>query len=144
MDLPLLSIVVVDDSRDAADTLAATLECLGQKVAVAYDGATALTRIQELHPDLAILDIGMPGLSGHELAKKLRADPTLVGLHLIALSGWGLPADRKFALASGFDEHYAKPVGIEQLEEIIRAHGVGPRSPPARDSGAAALETDPN
>ena len=120
MDIPILRVLVVDDSRDSADTLAATLECLGQKVTVAYDGVSALARIQDLRPDLAILDIGMPGLSGHELAKKIRAEPGLAGIRLVALSGWGLPADRKFALASGFDEHFAKPIGIEQLEAMVR------------------------
>jgi len=120
MELPILRIVVVDDSRDSADTLAATLECLGQRVRVAYDGVSALAAIQEMQPDIAVLDIGMPGLSGHELAKRVRMDPELTGLTLIALSGWGLPADRKFALASGFDEHYAKPIGIETLEQIVR------------------------
>ena len=120
MELPILRIVVVDDSRDSADTLAATLECLGQHVRVAYDGVSAHAVIQEMRPDIAILDIGMPGLSGHELAKRVRSDPDLGGVMLIALSGWGLPADRKFALASGFDEHYAKPIGIEQLEQIVR------------------------
>ena len=122
MELPKLNIVVVDDSRDAADTLAAALAALGQHVRVAYDGESALATIRALHPDLAILDIGMPGLTGHEIAKKLRADPETAGLRLVALTGWGLDADRKFALASGFDAHYAKPIGVEQLEQLVREH----------------------
>ena len=126
MDLPNLKIVVVDDSRDAADTLAAALAALGQHVRVAYDGESALETIRTLHPDLAILDIGMPGLTGHEIAKKLRADPDTAGLRLVALSGWGLEADRKFALASGFDAHYAKPIDLAQLEQLIRDHAPRP------------------
>lgn len=135
MELPILRIVVVDDSRDSADTLAATLECLGQHVRVAYDGATALPVIQEMRPDIAILDIGMPGLSGHELAKRVRMEPDLGGVMLVALSGWGLPADRKFALASGFDEHYAKPIGIEQLEQIVREAASRSAGSPAGGAG---------
>lgn len=120
MNLPSLRVLVVDDSRDTADTLAAALEALGQEVRVAYDGDTALEILRTFQPELAILDIGMPGLNGHELARRVRADPALPSICLVALSGWGLPADRKFALASGFHEHYAKPISIEELEKIVR------------------------
>ncbi len=131
MERPKLRIVVVDDSRDAADTLVATLETLGQDVRVAYDGDSACARIREFQPDLAILDIAMPGLSGHELAKRLRADPSIGALKLVALTGYGLPADRKFALASGFDAHYAKPIDLATLEAIL-AETAAAREPLSR------------
>ncbi len=112
-------ILVVDDNRDAADSLAEVLRGAGASVDVAYDGQAVLSRARRQSYQVGILDIGMPGMDGYALARELAKLP--VKPYLIALTGWGQAADRAAALAAGFDEHRVKPVDpVELLASIGR------------------------
>lgn len=107
------SIVLADDNRDSADTLALLLKARGIEVAVAYDGNEALRLIEELQPPMAILDIKMPGLSGYEVASACRLSGSL--LVLVAMTAFGFEADVRAAFRAGFDYHLTKPVVPEEL-----------------------------
>ncbi|KFN50759.1 ATP-binding response regulator [Arenimonas composti] len=120
-DAPLRGpILIVDDNQDAANTLAMYLDVLGADTEVAYDGVQALALAGRRRPAAAILDIGMPGMDGCELARRLRADPANDGLLLIALSGWGQPDDRERVAAAGFDAHLLKPADIGRLTALLQ------------------------
>jgi len=126
-------VLVVDDNRDSAESLAALLGMLGHEVDQAYDGPAALETARTRFPDLVLLDIGMPGMSGHEVARQIRAEPALLGTTLIALTGYGSPEDRHESRAAGFDGHLVKPIDFEALQRIIE--GLPPAQ--ARRSEAA-------
>jgi CheY-like chemotaxis protein len=113
-------VLVVDDNRDAADSIAMVLTTLGADVRVAYDGIAGLERVERDSPDIAFLDIGMPGMDGHELARRIRERPG-PGPTLVALTGWGQQAERDATRCSGFDHHLIKPVRIEVLQELLNA-----------------------
>ncbi len=118
-------ILVVDDNVDAAQTLAELLGLDGHKVHVAHDGPSAVESARQLSPDVVILDIGLPGFSGLEVARRLREEPTLYGLFLVALSGWVQPEDLVRSREAGFDHHLAKPVDVGTLVRLLaRARGV--------------------
>lgn len=112
-------ILIVDDNRDAADSLALLLELDGHDVAVAYDGDTALQACAARTPDIALLDIGMPNIDGYELARRLRAQSWGREIQLVAVTGWGQQADRVRALDAGFDAHLTKPVSAQALASIV-------------------------
>ncbi|WP_260396810.1 hybrid sensor histidine kinase/response regulator [Variovorax sp. KBW07] len=113
-------ILVVDDNRDAAESLAALLDLLGAQTAVAFSGADALNKAEAFQPSLGILDIGMPGMDGCELARRFRAHPKLYGMGLIALTGWGQPDDRLRIARAGFDHHLLKPVDLDELSAALQ------------------------
>ena len=115
-----LKVLVVDDNKAAADVLAAALDVLGHAPRVAFDGQAALDALAGFEPDLVILDIGLPGMDGFEVARAIRARPQTATVHIVALSGWGRPEDRRLAIEAGFDRHYAKPIGLDELEVILR------------------------
>ncbi|KQP22158.1 histidine kinase [Pseudorhodoferax sp. Leaf267] len=112
--------LVVDDNHDAADTLAEFLDALGFEVTVAYSGQAALERLAGELPTLAILDIGMPGMDGCELARHIRNDPAHAGMVLVALTGWGQARDRERTRAAGFDHHLVKPLDVDHLMAILQ------------------------
>jgi PAS domain S-box-containing protein len=112
-------ILVVDDNRDGADSLAMLLEAQGHDVTVAYDGKHAIQSAEVLRPDLTLLDIGMPGLDGHETCRRIREQPWGQDLVLIALTGFGQEEDRRRTLESGFDHHLVKPLHPDDLERIL-------------------------
>jgi signal transduction histidine kinase len=114
-------ILVVDDNRDAADTLSGVLELLGATVAVAYDGAAALTEAGAFVPDTILLDVGMPGMDGYEVARLLRADARHRRTHLVALTGWGQERDQRRSRDAGFDDHMVKPPDIDRLTALVGA-----------------------
>jgi PAS domain S-box-containing protein len=114
-----LRVIVADDNKDAADALAMLLELSGHEVRVAHGGRAALSLAQTFRPDVVILDIGMPDLSGYEVAEQLRREPWGESIMLIALTGWGRDDDRQRATAAGFDQHMTKPVDPEKLEALI-------------------------
>jgi CheY-like chemotaxis protein len=119
---PLLAprrILVVDDNRDSADSLGALLKFLGADVRVVYNGTTALAAVQEFQPAVILLDIGMPGMDGCEVARRIREQPELQHLTLIALTGWGQEADRQGTKAAGFNYHLMKPADIGALEAVL-------------------------
>jgi signal transduction histidine kinase/CheY-like chemotaxis protein len=114
-------ILVVDDNRDAADTLAVLLELLGAQVRVVYGGSEALEAVRTFDPTVVLLDIGMPGLDGHEVARRIREQPQHAGAALIALTGWGQEEDRKRSELAGFDHHLIKPVDVEALQGLLES-----------------------
>jgi signal transduction histidine kinase len=111
--------LVVDDNRDAADSLSELLGTVGATISVAYSGEQALQVVAEQEVDVAILDIGMPGMDGCEVARRLRARPGGERLTLIALTGWGQEGDRRRAKAAGFDHHLLKPVTVGRLLKLL-------------------------
>src|SRR6185503_18474426 len=113
-----LRVLVADDNRDAADSLQRVLALFGHEVRVAYDGADALRLGQEFRPRVAVLDIGMPGTDGYEVARSFRKN---LGneVKLVALTGWGQDTDRRRALESGFDHHLTKPVDPGALNALL-------------------------
>ena len=112
---------MADDSRDAADSLRALLELLGAQVRVAYDGPTALNAFSSYRPEVVLLDIGMPGMDGLEVARRIRQRPESRDVTLIALTGWGQEKDRHNSAAAGFNHHLVKPVDFEALQELLKA-----------------------
>jgi PAS domain S-box-containing protein len=112
-------VLVVDDNQDAADSLAMLLQLSGQEVVVAYDATMALASADEFQPTLAFLDIGMPGMDGYELARRLRQRPGVQGAVLVALTGWGRPEDRGRSEQAGFDHHLVKPVDPAELMKLL-------------------------
>jgi two-component system, chemotaxis family, CheB/CheR fusion protein len=116
-----LRILVVDDNRDAADSLAELLHALGHDVREAYDGTSALAVAERERPDVILCDIGLPGLTGYEVAQRVRAQPELGNVILIALTGWGQPEDRRRTREAGFDAHLVKPVEQEALTGILHS-----------------------
>lgn len=112
-------VLVVDDNTDAADTLALLLRQAGHAVAVAHDGAEALAQAAVIKPQVALLDIGLPGMDGYELAQRLREHPATAGAALAAVSGYGQPEDQARTRAAGFDAHFVKPVNFDRLAQFL-------------------------
>jgi PAS domain S-box-containing protein len=121
--VPINYILVVDDNRDAADSLAMLLRCQGHQVQVAHDGPAALEAVKVKRPEIVLLDIGMPGMDGYDVARAFRNAPEYRNLTLIAVTGWGQEEDRRKAQESGFDYHLTKPVNLEALQlALSRVH----------------------
>jgi CheY-like chemotaxis protein len=118
---PPRTILIADDNRDAADSSAEFLRLDGHEVHVAYDGNQALDAYDRLRPEIVILDIGMPGLSGLETARAIRELPAGDKTTLVAITGWGRDKDRKAALDAGFDHHFAKPVSPALIRSVLVA-----------------------
>jgi two-component system CheB/CheR fusion protein len=112
-------ILVVDDNADVAGSLAMLLQLEGHEVHVAKDGPTALQVALADRPDIVFLDIGMPGMDGYEVARRFRRQPSLRGVVLVALTGWGQQEDRDRAKAVGFDHHLTKPVAPNVLYQLL-------------------------
>jgi PAS domain S-box-containing protein len=129
-----LRLLVVDDNRDAADTLAALLSVMGHDVAVAHDGYQALRMLDGVQPQAVFLDIGMPGLSGFEVAEKVRRERRHDGVMLVALTGWGGADDRARTAQAGFDAHLTKPATVAAIEAVLRE--VGARGTSSSGGGA--------
>ncbi|WKB53868.1 hybrid sensor histidine kinase/response regulator [Eleftheria terrae] len=123
-DAPRARILIVDDNLDAANSLALVLGDAGHQVKTAADAGAALQVLRSFDAQVAVLDIGLPGIDGYQLASTLRADPGLAGLRLVALTGYGREPDRARALEARFDEHLVKPVAIPRLLAVI-AHLLG-------------------
>ncbi len=116
-------VLIVDDNLDAAETLAMMLELLGQETRQAHDGNEALRAAAECQPDVVFLDIGLPGLSGHEVASRMRRDLGMTGAYLVALSGYGTEEDRRKSFYAGFDTHLVKPLDPNALPGILAEAG---------------------
>ncbi len=119
-----LRVLVADDNVDAADSLAQIIVLAGHHASVANDGLQALALARETRPDVALLDIGMPGLSGYDVAAALRNLPWAADTLLVALTGWGQADDKRRAAAAGFDHHLTKPVDPEDIERLLQVHAV--------------------
>jgi PAS domain S-box-containing protein len=114
-----LRILLVDDNVDGAEMLAMLLQADGHEVAVEHSGPTALERARAAPPDVALLDIGLPGMDGHELARRLRADEGNAGITLIAVTGYGGEHDREASFAAGFSHHLVKPLDPARLAALL-------------------------
>jgi PAS domain S-box-containing protein len=112
-------ILVVDDNRDAADSLAELLRLTGHEVSLAHDGEQALQVAEGLRPDAILLDLGLPGMDGYEVARRMRASPALARTRLIALTGYGQASDRRATADAGFEAHLVKPVDFAALEQLL-------------------------
>jgi CheY-like chemotaxis protein len=111
-------VLVVDDNIDAALTVAEILGILGNEVTVSHDGLVAVAVAAEMKPDVILLDIGLPGIDGYEAARRIRAQENARHIRLIAITGWGQEKDRQRASEAGFDDHWVKPVSLDQLRKI--------------------------
>ena len=115
-----LRILVVEDNHDAAETLGELLELGGHQVAVCHDGEAGVALAGQLQPDVVISDLGLPGeVDGYQLARRLRAEPQLAGIFLVALSGYADSRARERSRTAGFDEHLPKPPDIHLLEKLL-------------------------
>jgi len=113
-----LRVLVVDDNRDAADTLAAMVRMLGHETESLYDPQDVEAAVERLAPDLVFLDLGMPGRSGFDVARSLRGHPHGRGLRLVAVTGWGQAEDRRRSLDAGFDQHLVKPPDLDTVKQL--------------------------
>ena len=116
-----MRVLVVDDNEDAARTLALLLELLGMDFRIASDAPRALAVAADFEPHVCLLDIGLPGMNGYELARRLRADPRHANAVLIAITGWGGAQDQQQAYAAGFADHFRKPADITRLSAVLEA-----------------------
>jgi CheY-like chemotaxis protein len=111
----------VDDNQDAARSLATLLEIDGHEVRVAFDGPGAVEAAQAFVPDVVFLDIGLPGMSGYEVCRRLRQEPALAHVVLVAQTGWGQEEDRRRSREAGFDRHLVKPVDPGALLDMLNS-----------------------
>ena len=118
-------ILVADDNRDAANTLAAVLEMYGYEVVTAYSGAEALEVGARARPRAVLLDIGMPGMSGYEVARQIREMPELHGVMLVAQPGWGQEQDHRLSKEAGFDAHLVKPLDLDAVQQLLAGMKAG-------------------
>jgi signal transduction histidine kinase len=114
-----LRILVVDDNRDAASSLAMLLEMMGNDVRTAYDGDEAVRAAGEFHPHVVLLDIGLPKMNGYEAARTIRKEPWGKDMNLIAVTGWGQDKDKRNSEEAGFDQHMVKPVDPQDLMKML-------------------------
>ena len=114
-----LRVLVVDDNVDTVLSFSMLLRALGHDVKTAHNGLTAVQTALDYQPDAMLLDIGLPVLNGYEVAKRIRQEPTLQHVVLVALTGYGQAADRQAALQAGFNHHLVKPARLEQLQKIL-------------------------
>lgn len=121
-------VLVVDDNLDGATTLSMLLELSGFHAAAAHDGPSALQAVQSFRPDAVVLDIGLPGLDGFQVARRLRDSPDLANLVLIALTGYGQDADRERSRQAGFDHYFVKPTDPDTLCQLLTRHAVTRRA----------------
>lgn len=112
-------VLIVDDNTDQAGTLAELLELWGQHVQVLHSGLAVLETARAFRPDLILLDIGLPGMDGYEVARQLRQDPETREMMIVALTGYGQDEDRSHAYAAGFDQHLVKPVAPDTLHSLL-------------------------
>jgi CheY-like chemotaxis protein len=115
----LRRVLIVDDNEDAARSLAMLLRLMGHDVRTAHDGPSTLEMMRAFQPDIAFLDIGLPGMNGYELAKHVRQLPGGDSVSLVALTGWGQEEDRRRSHEEGFDHHLTKPADPAALEPLL-------------------------
>jgi two-component system CheB/CheR fusion protein len=123
-----LRILVVDDNEDSAAGMSMMLKCDGHDIDTAYCGETALRLVQELGPDVVLLDIGMPGMDGYEVARRLRSLAAGANALLIAVTGYGRASDVAKARDAGFDHHLVKPVDLDRLRSLLATRQTSART----------------
>jgi len=127
-----LRVLVVDDHVDGAEMLAAMLGLSGHQTRTAHNGPDALAEVRAFRPEIVFLDIGLPGMSGYDVARQIRSDSTLVGSVLVALTGWGSEDDKRRTKEAGFDFHLTKPVETAALDDVLRRYVVLRSGPATR------------
>jgi PAS domain S-box-containing protein len=130
-------VLVIEDNRDAADSVREVLELQGHRVEVAYDGPSGLARARADRPEVVLCDIGLPGMDGYAVARALRADPELGRVALVAVTGYAAAEDVARARAAGFDAHLPKPLNLETLEAVLA------RAEPTGEGAAATSPARP-
>jgi CheY-like chemotaxis protein len=118
---PALRVLVVEDNADMAESLELLLQISGHDVRTAHDGPTALEAADDFQPNVVLLDIGLPGLDGFEIAKRLRGLPVFQNVMLVAMTGYGQEADRRRSQEAGFNHHLLKPVDFRQVKHLLAA-----------------------
>jgi len=128
-------VLIAEDAADAADALGALVDLLGHETRIAADGPAAVEAAKAFRPHLALVDLGLPGFDGYEVARRLRAEPEGGPAILAALTGWGQESDRRRAFEAGFDRHLTKPLAPGDLESLLGAvpAGIGESPPPSRN-----------
>jgi len=114
-----LNVLVVDDNVDSAQTTRWMLELIGHQAVVAHDGRTAIDTAESRHPDVILLDIGMPEMDGYAVCRELRGKSELKDTVIVAQTGWGQESDRLKAFEAGFDHHITKPVSLDMLSRLL-------------------------
>ena len=120
-----LKVLVVDDNEAVAQTVGWMLEAIGHDYRLVHDGRDALAAAREFHPDAILLDIGLPGMDGYEVCRRLRCEPEFRATPIIAQTGWGQERDKALATQAGFDRHLVKPVGLDKLESLLAEIATG-------------------
>src|SRR5205085_2045571 len=128
---PQRRVLVVDDNVEAAASLALLLGVAGHEVRVVYDGEAALAAVSAERPEVVLMDIGLPRLDGYEVARRLRQQPALRGVVLVALTGWGQDEDKRRSREAGFDHHLTKPFDPSDLQCLLA--DLGSRRPGASE-----------
>jgi CheY-like chemotaxis protein len=132
-------VLVIEDNRDAREMFRMMLELAGHEVLEAEEGLGGLELLKASRPDVAVIDVGLPGLNGYEIARRFREEPDAGDVMLVALTGYGTPEAVERSLQAGFDHHLIKPVNAEALQEIMRGDGIGVRRAAGRDGGVAGV-----
>ena len=114
-------VLVVDDNVDSADSMAALLQMMGHETRLAHDGAEAIEAAQSFHPDVIIMDIGMPNMDGLEATRRIRKLSLAPRPTIVALTGWGQERDRRNSVAAGIDRHLVKPVDADTIAQLLQA-----------------------
>ena len=122
--MPHRRVLIVDDNRDAADMLGALLTQMGSTIQAVHAGEAALAALESFQPEAVLLDIGMPGMDGYEVARSIRGNPKFGHILLIALTGWGQEQDQQRSRAAGFDHHFIKPLDLDRLREVLQPTAV--------------------
>jgi CheY-like chemotaxis protein len=136
---PRRRILVVDDNKDALESIATMLRLSGNEVHTACDGVEAVELAETLMPDVVLMDIGMPRLNGRDATRRIRAQEWGKRMIIIALTGWGQEADRRLSREAGCDDHLVKPVDLSELERLMREL-CGPERDPSPVSPASSVE----
>ena len=114
-----LRILVVDDNRDSATSWATLLNLLGHNTCAAYDGLEAVKASAKFHPEIILLEIGLPKMNGYEACRMIRQQSTGENIVIVALTGWGQEEDRRKSRSAGFDRHLVKPVDFQSLLKLL-------------------------
>ncbi len=112
-------VLVVDDNQTSALTLTWAMELFGYEVRTCFDGRSAVAVAHDFHPEVVLLDIGMPVMDGYEVCRQLRRDTSLCGTRVVAQTGWGDDETRRRTLEAGFDHHFTKPLDLTVLQALI-------------------------
>ncbi len=119
VERPRLRILVVDDNRDSATSMAIMLKMIGNETFTAFDGMQAIEAAATHSPDVILMDVSMPTLSGHEATRRIRGTSTSPRPYIVALSGWGREQDERQSLEAGCDRHLVKPVTLAVMQELL-------------------------